>query len=189
VEAYAATLKGHVASRGPAKLPISDYGRIRDFGMPYPYIPQGHVRDITTLNCKILTQVTPTRSHPLKKLILYTDTPSFHSSHPTYHATNGIRPHNPQVHPLPFLSTTVLLHNMVLHPTRLFPRLPHPVLSLPIYLHFHRSVLGGCLEDGRAVFLHTPAALELAKAIGEFVDLVELGTWRLTRGRCWILVY
>src|SRR2546421_7087824 len=63
--------------------------------------PQGHIRDITTLNCKILTQATPTRSYPPKEPILYTDTPSFHPPHPTYHATNGIRPHNPQVHPLP----------------------------------------------------------------------------------------
>ena len=114
--------------------------------------------------------------------------PSFHSSHPIYHATNGIRPHNPQVHSLPFLSTTVL-HNMVLRPARLFPRLLYPVLSLPIYLHSHRPVLGGCLDDGRVAFLHTLATLELAKAIGEFVDLVELDTWRLTRGRCWGLVF
>ena len=82
------------------------------------YIPQGHVRDITTLNRKILTPVTPTRFHSLKKPILYTETSSFHSSHPTYHVTNGIRPHNPQAYPLPFLFTTVLLHNMALRPAR-----------------------------------------------------------------------
>ena len=115
--------------------------------------------------------------------------PSIPFIDPTYHATNGIRPHNPQVHPLPFLSTAVLLHNMVLRPAHLFPRLPYPVLSLPIYLHSHRSVLGGCLDDGRVAFLHTLAALELAKEIGEFVDLVELDTWRLTRGRCRGLVF
>ena len=74
MEAYAATLKGHAASRGLAKLPISDYGRIRDSGMPYSTISQGHVRNITTLNRKILTQVITTRSHPLKKPIPYTDT-------------------------------------------------------------------------------------------------------------------
>jgi hypothetical protein len=54
-------------------------------------MPQGHVRDITSLNRKILTPVTPTRSHSLKKP-LYSIHRTLHAMPPTEFGHIALKP-------------------------------------------------------------------------------------------------
>jgi quinol monooxygenase YgiN len=87
----------------------------------------------------------------------------------TLDATNGIRPHNSQARLLPFLSTTVLLHNMALT-LRTYSHASHT------HFHLYKSLpapkdlyLVGVWKTAaaHAAYLHSPAAMKLAKAFGE----------------------
>jgi hypothetical protein len=186
VEARAATLKGHAASRGPAKLPISDYGRIRDSGVPTIYPPRPRPRHYHSKSQNSYPSDTDSISFSQETYTLHRDLfIPFITPYIPCHQRNS--PTQPSSLPaaLPLYHSPSTQHGTP-------PRVPcchvshtpsHLCQSISAPKHLY---LVGVWKTAAAhtVFPRSPAALGLAKAIRGVVDLVRVRHIEVDAGQC-----